>query len=125
MAIDLLGGVFLDLLLVFKKDLGAIAAFTYSIVVVGDCIQVYKRAKLIPYVLDPGCNRRTKTNQLIHADAPSTKTSGVGTPSSVVGKPTKEGQHIKNRFTRFLKAYFCGDNSKLYMTHMRAIWIIR
>lgn len=34
MAIDLLGGVFSDLSLVFKKDLDVIAAVTYSLVVV-------------------------------------------------------------------------------------------
>jgi len=85
MIVDLLGGVFSDLSLIFKADFDIIASITYTLVIVLDAIVI-----VLALILNPRANRRRKlAAQLAAANAESTMTDtpGVGTPSSV---PLKE-----------------------------------
>jgi len=77
MAVDLLGGVFSDLSLIFKADFDIVAAITYTLVVVLDAIVI-----ILAVILNPRANRRRKRAAQLAAagvDNPVTETADAGT----------------------------------------------
>jgi len=87
MAIDLLGGVFSDLSLIFKADFDIIAAVTYTLVVVLDAIVI-----IAAVILNPRANRRRKRTAQLAVAGADTETSEAGTPSRVP-LAEKDGPH--------------------------------
>jgi len=84
MAVDLLGGVFSDLSLIFKEKFDIIAAITYTLVVVLDAIVI-----ILALILNPRANRRRKLVAESHAvgqDPSMTEVSGGSFPAPPVEK---------------------------------------
>jgi len=81
MIVDLLGGVFSDLSLVFKTDFDAIAAVTYTLVVIFDAVVI-----VLAMILNPRANRRRKRAAqlaIVGPDNSMTQIPDAGTSLSI------------------------------------------